>query len=221
MGNNRMKLVAISDTHGQFPKNFDNLPKADILIHAGDWSSAGTYQETAAFLLSLDRLGPKFDKILCVPGNHDIWISQNEAQAKELFKEVGADLLIDESLEYKGINFHGNPWCPQFGSWAYMKDADFRLRKASFIPYNTNILITHSPAHGILDTLDEISSEPGKHAGCIGIKQALDQISPDILISGHIHEGYGVKKYNETLCFNVANLNSRYKHQANYTVIEL
>ena len=37
-----MKIVCISDTHGQYP---DNVPDGDILIHAGDITKYGEENE--------------------------------------------------------------------------------------------------------------------------------------------------------------------------------
>lgn len=213
-----LTIIAISDTHGVHPKN---LPEADLLIHAGDWSSSGNHKETETFMTWLKQIKHKYSRIVCIPGNHDIWIEKNESQAKQWFQDNDLDLLIDDYIETNGIKIYGTPWCPQFGNWSYMKDLEFRARKASFIPDDTNILVSHSPAHGILDTLDNHGSEPGKKAGCYGILQAIERIKPTILISGHIHEGFGFKKHGETSCFNVAALNSQYKPQSNYTRIEI
>lgn len=211
-----MKLVAISDTHGNKIKG---LPEADILIHAGDWSSSGSYKETRDFVSWLQDLKHKYDRIVCTPGNHDIYIEKNEVDARRMFKDNEFDLLIDESIEYKGLNIHGHPWCPIYGSWSYMKDVEFRLRKASFIPDNTDILITHSPAYGILDKLDIYGSEPGKNVGCQGVLQAIERIKPKLHVSGHIHCQSGMQLYNNTICVNAASVNEQYQLSNQFKVI--
>ena len=46
---NPMRLLHISDTHN-FHRQLDNLPKADVLIHSGDVSMAGTGKEVVDFI---------------------------------------------------------------------------------------------------------------------------------------------------------------------------
>lgn len=51
-----MRLLHLSDTHNQH-KSLENLPEADVIIHSGDFSFAGTKAEFDDFLnwfLSLD-----------------------------------------------------------------------------------------------------------------------------------------------------------------------
>ena len=64
-----MKLVAISDTHNNHRKV--EVPKCDILIHAGDWTSMGRKHEVEAFAKWLD-LQEQAEHIVVVPGNHEL-----------------------------------------------------------------------------------------------------------------------------------------------------
>lgn len=41
----KTRFVCISDTHNASPKGAFQLPKGDVLIHAGDLTNQGTYSE--------------------------------------------------------------------------------------------------------------------------------------------------------------------------------
>jgi predicted phosphodiesterase len=65
-------IVCISDTHSKHHQ-IQNLPLGDILIHAGDYSSTGTLQETKSFIKWFDSLSSYSSKIF-IAGNHDTTI---------------------------------------------------------------------------------------------------------------------------------------------------
>ena len=67
-----MKLVCISDTHGDHEGI--ELPEGDVLIHAGDLSAHGQRAETHAFMKWLGH--QPFEHILCIAGNHDEFMEQ-------------------------------------------------------------------------------------------------------------------------------------------------
>ena len=41
----KIRLVCISDTHNKAPGEGYNLPKGDVLVHAGDITNQGSYHE--------------------------------------------------------------------------------------------------------------------------------------------------------------------------------
>lgn len=68
-----MRLLAISDLHLGHAKNREAL---DVLSHhPDDWLIvAGDVGEKPAHLVyALDRLTPRFAKVIWAPGNHDLW----------------------------------------------------------------------------------------------------------------------------------------------------
>lgn len=202
-----IKIVAISDTHGrQF-----NLPSADILIHSGDWSGAGVYQDTFKFLNWMESIKADYKQIIVVPGNHDIYVEQNIALTKTEFKNRGIELLIDEAFQYDYLKIYGSPWTPIFGNWAFMKNEEQLKKIFENIPVDTNILVTHGPANGILDELDQFGSAPGENVGSKSLLNKLEQINPDIHIFGHIHCRSGFKLHKKTLCVNAASVNEQYR----------
>lgn len=67
---NPVTVICVSDTHNYQPC----LPPGDILIHAGDLTQSGTYEELQAALNWLKRQ-PCTYKIV-VTGNHDVLLDK-------------------------------------------------------------------------------------------------------------------------------------------------
>jgi hypothetical protein len=72
-----VKLLALSDIHVEHAQNrqaLEALPAQpdDWLILAGDISDS-----LAGLQWTLDVLGPKFARLLWVPGNHDLWVERS------------------------------------------------------------------------------------------------------------------------------------------------
>lgn len=199
-----MKLVCISDTHGYMP----DLPDGDVLIHAGDFLGSGSFHEFLHFLKWLGMVTPKFKHTLIVPGNHDIWVEKNPFLAKEDLKNVGATLLIDESVTIDGKVFYGTPWTPTFYKWAFMDSEEGLAKRFQNIPDNADVLITHGPPNGYLD----VCQTPPIHVGSKALLEAMDRVKPKVTICGHIHEGRGLIDIGYGILCNVAILNENYKN---------
>jgi len=74
------------------------------------------------------------------------------------------------------------------------------------IPLNTDILVTHGPAWGHLDTVVGKSM----NLGCELLAERLKVLKPKIHVFGHIHSGYGYKFVDGTHYFNAAVLGEDY-----------
>jgi Icc-related predicted phosphoesterase len=203
-----IKIVAVSDTHGQEVKN---LPKADLLIHSGDWSCGGSFQDTNKFLIWMSKIRMDYQKVVVVPGNHDKYPYHNQSLAKEEFRKLSIDLLIDEATYFQGKKIYGMPWTPIFFDWAFMADDHKRKAYCEAIPSDTDILITHGAPKGYLDVLAANSSDPGAHAGCEFLKEALDRVKPQLHTWGHLHEGSGIQMLNGTILVNASSMDERYR----------
>lgn len=213
-----MKIVCISDTHGAKIKD---LPKADLLIHTGDWSGQGTYKETRDFINWLQAIEHKFGKVICVPGNHDRWVESNQAQAKQEFKDSGFELLVYESTFYMGAIIYGHPMTPVFGNWAFMGTDGDRKLAADAIPLDTFILASHGPPLGFLDELAENGSNPGFKVGCAHLREAVDRVRPKLHVFGHIHEQSGVMALEKTLLVNASHMDEYYRPINGFKVVYL
>lgn len=84
-----MKLYAISDLHLDYRANREalyNLPRRpdDWLILAGDICDTG-----AQLAETLDYLRSRFSQLLWVPGNHELWVAdEEEGSSVEKYKEL-------------------------------------------------------------------------------------------------------------------------------------
>jgi len=156
----------------------------DVFIHAGDILGRGQLSELEIFNDWLGELPHQYKIIIA--GNHD-WCFQNDIEAsREIL--TNAIYLQDESITIENIRFYGSPWQPMFYDWAFNLPRGKALKqKWDLIPENTDVLITHGPAKGILDQTIQ-----GDHVGCEELSKAIKKIRPKFHICGHIHEGYGM-----------------------------
>ena len=68
------------------------------------------------------------------------------------------------------------------------------------IPTDTEILLTHTPPHGICDL-----SSKGTKAGCCTLSSRLEQLQRCRLhVFGHIHESHGYEVHGERVSVNGA-----------------
>lgn len=207
-----MKIVAFSDAHWHFNKV--ELPAGDILIYAGDWCYGEDLKNTIAFASYLEKQPHKYK--IVVPGNHDRLAQKNPTMVQNVLSEVGAKLLIDESCIIHGIKIFGTPWTPLFGNWAFMEEDDVLFLKWKRIPKDTDILVTHGPAFGILDRVPEVGS-----VGSKTLETSIISKKPKIHICGHIHSGYGKMESNYTQFYNVSVCDNDYRLVNKPTEIEL
>lgn len=199
-----MKIVLISDTHSMHSRI--EIPECDLLIHAGDWTWEGKFQEVTDFAKWLATQPAK--DIILVPGNHEVEFAKNypDSHAWISGECPRAHILIEESLELNGINFWGSGYTPAFGfGWAY--NAGRGIVEAATlnqpfigdiwakIPENTNFLITHGMPYGILD--DARRNWEGK-VDHVGDKELLKRMNelPELkwVVGGHLH-ACGGKSY--------------------------
>jgi Icc-related predicted phosphoesterase len=67
------------------------------------------------------------------------------------------------------------------------------------VPQDVDILVTHSPPFGILDT-----SAKGRHGGSKALREVTLSRKPKFHIFGHIHEGRGMEIINGIKFLNVS-----------------
>lgn len=227
-----IKMVCISDTHCQLSKV--KLPDGDMLIHAGDALSRGTYSEFISFINKMEKLANnKYKYVIYVPGNHDIITEENEALVKSECAKRNVIYLNNSGVTLEGFNFWGSGITPRFHDWAWNRDSgrcgtskppEHPLYKPiepywDMIPNNTDVLITHGPPKGFLD----ISIYNGVHCGCPQLLDKLLEVKPKFHIFGHIHfyGGQTVKLNNDTTLVNASVCNEQYKPLNKITVIEI
>lgn len=218
-----MLVTLISDTHDQHRSV--NLPGGDLLIHTGDFMTSGYSKSQAEDFFKWMEY-QDYDDIVFIAGNHDR-IMQNEPDAMKgiLDGYKCIDYLEDTELVLYGdgpngdlpennIRIYGSPWQPEFYDWAFNlpRNGDVLKSKWDAIPTNTDILLTHGPAWGILD---EVYNRRGVHLGCELLTERIAVVKPKIHVCGHIHSGHGYYFDGTTHFFNASVLNESYKYKHN------
>jgi len=69
-----------------------------------------------------------------------------------------------------------------------------------------DVLITHTPPHGMLDT-----SRSRKGLGCPFLLDRVSKVSPKYHLFGHIHNSRGKTEFNGTTFVNATSVNSQYE----------
>jgi Icc-related predicted phosphoesterase len=191
-----LRLVLLSDTH-QLHREVD-VPDGDVFIHAGDFTM---FSESMQAVVDLnDWLGelPHRYKIV-VPGNHELFL---EADPSERSMLDNAIVLIDEGIVVEGLRIWGSPVTPLYGGAFGLSFARDRKRLYARIPRDIDVLITHGPPFGILDT----APVSGLHEGCRELLRAVTRVRPKLHVFGHIHTAYGVFRTEHTTFVNAARL---------------
>ena len=190
------RIVLLSDTHGLHRSL--KVPDGDILIHAGDMSSNGKRSGIEDFADWMKSL-PHRHK-LCVAGNRDFYFQNSPEDASHLLTDAGIHYLCDTAVTVEDLKVYGSPWNPWFHDWAFnLPRGDALARIWAKIPEDTDILVTHTPPFGILDTALSV------HLGCEALAERILQL-PKLKLHafGHIHEGYGTTSRGTTLFVNAS-----------------
>ncbi|KAF3344930.1 hypothetical protein VD0002_g7523 [Verticillium dahliae] len=194
-------IVCISDTHNT---KMDLLPPGDILVHAGDLSQFGTFDEVQAQLSWLATL-PHAHKMV-IAGNHDLLLDGALVAAHpdcELERHAGRrrdDLAwgavryleleaLDLEVRGRSVRVFGSPWTPRYGNWALQygpgaSPSSSSMCWAHAVPPRTDVLLVHGPPRAHLD-------DGGK--GCDQLLDELWRARPTMVVFGHIHAGRGIE----------------------------
>jgi len=202
-----MKITLISDTHNKHNQVTATLPGGDLLLHAGDATGMGYKHELQQFMKWYNNLD--YTHKVFIAGNHDWGFQEDPEMTKELLEFYdGLTYLQDNTTEIDGVKIYGSPWQPEFYDWAFnLPRMGWELeQKWADIPSDTDILVTHGPAWGHLDTVKGMSVP----LGCELLTERIKVVKPKIHVCGHIHTGYGYKFDGDTHFFNAAVLNEQY-----------
>jgi hypothetical protein len=168
-----VRCVLVSDTHN-VETNPLEFPEGDILLHAGDHTVAGTGEELERASAWLHQVAKRY-KFGCIAigGNHDVLLDtesyarwgkgEDAGKIVSLFQTPTLRLLHHEMVAVSGLTIFGSPFVPltpskqslergdPVRSLGFNRDDEELESLLSQIPH-VDILMTHSPALGILDT---------------------------------------------------------------------
>jgi Icc-related predicted phosphoesterase len=187
-----MDITCISDLHGNYPE----LEGGDLLIVAGDLTERDTDEDLIIFFKWIAKIYDKYKKIIFIGGNHDNLLEKihiDDSPKYNLF------YLQDESIEFEGLKIWGSPWTKTFLNMnphckAFTVDTEEELAsKFSLIPDDVDILVTHSPPWGILDSIDK--NKLTYHLGSTSLRKiaynGYKKTNLKLHVFGHIHEQGG------------------------------
>jgi len=216
------------------------LPKGDVLIHAGDISNRGGEKDVTEFIHWFQNI-EGFDTKIFISGNHDHCFEQvNKPHHKrdyDWLRNLMSPENLDQSdivyledseltIEYpefsRPIKFYGSPWQPEFYNWAFnLPRLGTELQeKWNMIPEDTDILITHGPPNGYGDLVNNWR-QPNTHVGCECLISRIGEINPLVNVFGHIHEGYGVYDNGKTTFVNASICTPNYNPTNKPIVIDI
>ena len=192
-----ISICIIADTHRQHREL--RIPPCDLLIHCGDMCSfqkndRETLEDIDAWFAETPA-----KRVVCIGGNHDFLLHHRE------FRFSHAEYLCDRTIVVDGLTIHGSPWCPDLSGFAFYLPSDDLAAKWRDIPSATDILVTHTPPHGILD----LPSSGSPHLGCPHLRRELERIRPRVHAFGHVHASRGERHENDTSFYNAAVVSGR------------
>jgi Icc-related predicted phosphoesterase len=134
-------------------------------------------------------------------------------------KEMENVRLIDNRLAlFGGIRIGGIKyftdisWAEEFELASIAKIRERALRETAKVENilarfgRVDILVTHVPPYGILDTVNSRLARPewaGRHAGSKAILQYIRRYQPQYVFCGHLHEAEGTENVGQTQIYNL------------------
>lgn len=204
---NPIDILHLSDTHGQH-KNLKSLPEADVIVHSGDFTFAGSEEEAYDFMNWFCNL-PYKHKIF-IACNHDMCMYGAD-HIDGLSRNV--HYLYNNSVVIDGIKFYG---IPMFMEDCMDGNLDVFINN---IPDDTDVLITHMPPKGTCD-LANYGKGP-EHRGNATLAELLKKLHPTCHLFGHEHDAYGKTIKENVIYSNACVVDSRYNLINNPTIINI
>lgn len=191
-----MRIFAAGDLHGDadLAKKLSEKAekeKAELVLISGDITHRDENWEYI--------IGPfknKNMKVAFVPGNHDSFPT-----AEFLSELYQIKNLHGQSISYNGVGFFGAGGA-NVGLEKLSEDEIFYVLNYSFEKINyldKKIMVTH--VHPSETEMEKFTS---LFPGSSGVRKAVENLKPDILLCSHVHEAEGIEeKIGKTKVINV------------------
>jgi 3',5'-cyclic AMP phosphodiesterase CpdA len=158
-----MKLWALSDLHVGFAENRKAI--ASLAAHPDDWLIVGgdLGENLDHIKFVFDTLGPKFAKLIWVPGNHELWVDPH-APASEPRGEARYRMYVDYCRE-SGVISPEDPYVEWNG------EGGRQLLVPMFLLYDYSFRPDHIPVEKAIEWAaeegiaagDEVLLDPSPH----------------------------------------------------------
>lgn len=197
-----MEITVLSDSHNDHHKIV--IEPTDLLIHCGDAGTKGTFTEAISFINWLTQQPARYK--IFVPGNHDKVFRKNH-RILRYASERGIIVLDNCAMaKIEGYLIQGSGFTPKWRE-GKLKTDTYVCNEATRYLTDCDILITHCPPYGILDT-----NTRGEHCGWFSLETKLLSLNFTYHFFGHIHEHRGKSAYIRSGShFNTAVKNPQYQ----------
>ncbi|HKM09632.1 MAG TPA: metallophosphoesterase [Candidatus Methanomethylophilaceae archaeon] len=185
-----MRFLVITDFHQKRSKlelinSRIREYQPDFTLFLGDVTDMGTGEDAAGIIQDIDS------KVYVIPGNCD------PRDMPEKISNVAQD------MHGKGAEIDGQYFAGLGGSNITIFGTPFELTEDELykglkpISKKGMILMTHVPSYGILDTIPS-----GQNVGSKSVRRIVEEFSPVVALSGHVHEAIGAVEKDGTLFVN-------------------
>lgn len=201
-----MKFLVISDIHGNIDvlnKMDSQFNEADAVLFAGDFCECFKPETSKP---TMEALLKKHDEIYSVLGNCD------EPDFIEEMEDAGIN--AEKTLNYtQGLAIIGSGGGSKFTGKTpnereesdLISDFDILDQEEFEGDYSNVIIISHNPPK---DTVCD-AVNPELHAGSQQFRDLITEKRPLAVVTGHIHEGCGVDKIQDTVIMNSGSLGEK------------
>ena len=189
-----MKILAISDPHGDYSKIKKIIGRAgdfDLAVVVGDITNFGPDEKVEELMEMFDR------PILAIPGNCD---QRSILKALDTSKAINLHGKAEMIGNIRFIGLGGSNPTP-FNTPFELSEEEIEKALEEMVcsaekaeDCGTIVLLTHAPPHGARDEL------PFGHVGSKAIQKFLDRV--DLIVCGHIHEAKGLEQVGKTIVVN-------------------
>jgi hypothetical protein len=189
-----MKILAISDPHGDYSKIKKMMEKAgdfDLAVIVGDITDFGPNEKVEELMEMFDR------PVLAIPGNCD---QKSILEALNASKAINLHGKAEQIGNIRFIGLGGSNPTP-FNTPFELSEEEIEKTLEGMVcsaenneDCGTIVLLTHAPPHGARDEL------PFGHVGSKAIQKFVDRV--DLIVCGHIHEAKGLEQVGKTVVIN-------------------
>jgi uncharacterized protein len=191
-----MKLLGVADVHGRTDRLARILAEAgpvDAILFAGDMTHFGLPDDAEAIVHLAQTTG---SKVLAVAGNCD----SREIDAR--LDELGVS-LAGRGVCLDGVGFIGLPAIPPWRATMYhfteTELGEILDEGRRQVPDTRPLVVlSHVPPRGT--KLDRVLL--GRHVGSTALRAMVDNVQPELVVCGHIHEGRGIDRVGATTIVN-------------------
>jgi uncharacterized protein len=192
-----MKIISFGDVH-MATRNLDRMGEVmrdtDMVIVSGDLTNFGGVEDARKVITDVRRA---CSSVLAVPGNLD------RREVIPFLEEEGIALHgMGRAINGIGIFGCGGSNISPFGTPIELsEDEIYATLRAGYEAVNEVrplLMICHPPPYNT--KCDRLMS--GKPVGSTAARQFIEEVKPEVCISGHIHESAGVDQIGATKVLN-------------------